>query len=51
MCDSDADVASDSAAVKRMSEYFPLQRVYKDKEISDKTERSAHIDCCQLGAC
>ncbi|CAB1441864.1 unnamed protein product [Pleuronectes platessa] len=30
---------------------FSLQRVYKDKEISDKTEKCPRIDCCQLGAC
>lgn len=30
---------------------FTAERVYKDKEISDKTEKCTRIDCCQLGAC
>lgn len=41
------------SAFKRMSgrANFAAKRVYKDKEISDKTEKCTHIDCCHLGAC
>lgn len=34
-----------------VEERISLQRVYKDKEISDKAEKCTHIDCCHLGAC
>lgn len=46
-CRCGSDPESDGWAGKQIS----LQSLYKDKEISDKTEKCTRIDCCQLGAC
>lgn len=51
MCDTDADVAAIGGQKDERKSEFQLRRAHKDKEISDKTEKCTHIDCCQLGAC
>lgn len=51
MCDTGADVPVIGGQKDKWKSEFPLQRGYKDKEISDKTEKCTHIDCCHLGAC